>query len=129
MFLSRFEIQVYSILRIITGFLFLWHGSMKLFDFPPSGHETTGILQWTAGIIEFFGGAMIALGLFTRWAAFIACGEMAVAYWMVHGTHAILPITNHGELAMLFCFIFLFIIFKGSGIFSIDSYFIKKKHS
>jgi putative oxidoreductase len=66
--------------------------------------------------------------LFTRWTAFIACGEMAVAYWMAHGTHAILPIENHGELAMLYCFISLFISTRGAGVFSLDYFIGKKKH-
>lgn len=126
MLLTNYENQAYAIMRIVVGFLFLWHGSMKLFDFPPSGFETVGMLQWTAGIIEFFGGIMICLGIFTRWAAFIACGEMAFAYWIAHGTHAVLPIINQGELALLYCFVFLYITFKGPGIYSIDAVFAKK---
>jgi putative oxidoreductase len=128
MFMSRFETQAYAIMRIIVGILFLWHGSQKLFNFPPSGHEIPLYIAWVAGPIEFFGGLLILVGLFTSWVAFIACGEMAYAYWTAHGTHAILPIINHGELALLFCFIFLYISAKGSGVFSIDNFLGKKKN-
>jgi putative oxidoreductase len=120
MFLSKYETQIYAILRIVTGFLFLWHGSQKLFNFPPTGFEMPPFLVFTAGPIEFFGGLLVMLGLWTRWAAFITSGQMAVAYWMAHGTHALLPVVNQGELAMLYCFLFLFISAKGSGVFSID---------
>jgi putative oxidoreductase len=120
MFLSKYETQIYAILRIVTGFLFLWHGSQKLFNFPPTGFAMPPFLVFTAGPIEFFGGLLIMLGLWTRWAAFITSGQMAVAYWMAHGSHALLPVVNQGELAMLYCFLFLFISSKGSGIFSID---------
>jgi putative oxidoreductase len=82
------------------------------------------------GIIEFMGGLLIMIGLLTRWAAFICSGQMAIAYWSVHGLHAILPIVNKGELAVLYCFLFLFIFIKGSGIFSLDYLLviIKQKH-
>jgi putative oxidoreductase len=128
MFISRFETQTYAIMRIILGFLFLWHGSEKLFDFPHSGNDMQIYIVWVAGPIEFFGGILISLGLFTRLAAFIACGEMASAYWTAHGTHAVLPIVNQGELALIFCFIFLYISAKGSGVFSIDNFLGKKKY-
>ena len=127
MFISKYETQTYAILRIIMGFLFLWHGSQKLFDFPPSGMEMPTFIVWIAGPIEFFGGILIMIGLFTSWTAFIASGEMAFAYWSAHGTVAILPISNHGELALLYCFLLLFISAKGSGMFSIDNYLSKEK--
>lgn len=129
MFLSKFEPQIYAVLRIVAGFLFLWHGSQKLFGVPPAGYHLS-TLMLIAGIIEFFGGLLIMLGLVTRWAAFITSGEMAFAYWYAHSTHAILPLVNRGELAVLYCFLFLFIFIKGSGIFSIDNLFdiIKQKH-
>ncbi len=126
MFMSKYETQTYAILRIIAGFLFLWHGSQKLFDFP-QGMEMPLYIVCIAGPIEFIGGILIMIGLFTRWAAFFACGEMAFAYWTVHATNAVLPIVNHGEMAILYCFIFLFISAKGSGVFSIDYYWQKKK--
>ena len=120
MFLSKYETQIYAILRIIAGFLFLWHGSQKLFSFPPAGVDMPLFIVIAAGPIEFIGGLLIMLGLWTRWAAFITSGQMAVAYWMAHGTHALLPVVNQGEMAMLYCFLFLFISAKGSGVFSID---------
>src|ERR1035437_11104784 len=121
MFISRYEMQVYSILRLVVGFLFLWHGSQKLFAFPPAGHEMPAYIMFIAGPIEFFGGLLVMAGLWTRWAAFICSGEMAYAYWSVHGIHALLPLVNFGELAVIYCFLFLFISARGSGIFSIDN--------
>jgi len=125
--MSKYDTQIYAILRIVAGFLFLWHGSQKLFDIPSAGNEIPLYIVWIAGPIEFIGGFMIMIGLWTRWAAFIACGEMAYAYWTVHATSAILPIVNHGETAILYCFIFLFISARGSGVFSIDNYIEKEK--
>ena len=119
----RYEDQLYAILRVVVGFLFLCHGSQKLFGIPPAEHEMAPYIVLIAGPIEFFGGLLIMLGLETRIIAFIASGEMAYAYWSMHGMHSALPIVNHGELAMMFCFLFLFISAKGSGYFSIDHYF------
>lgn len=126
MFMSKYEPQAYAALRIVAGFLFLWHGSQKLFDFPPAGVEMPQYIVSVAGPIEFFGGFLIMVGLLTRWAAFITSGQMAFAYWIGHGTKALLPIVNHGELAMLYCFLFLFISTKGSGAFSVDHYRVKR---
>jgi putative oxidoreductase len=120
MFMSKYESQTYAILRITAGFLFLWHGSQKLFDIPPTGFTIPFTIVSIAGPIEFIGGLLIMIGLWTRRAAFITCGQMAYAYWTAHGTHALLPIVNQGEMAMLYCFLFLFISAKGSGVFSVD---------
>ena len=127
MFRSRYEMQIYSILRIVVGFLFLWHGSQKLFAFPPAGHVIPPYIVFIAGPIEFFGGLLVMIGLWTRWAAFIGSGEMAFAYWTVHSTHAVLPLSNGGELAMIYCFLFLFISARGSGVFSIDHFLEKRR--
>ncbi|HBG04507.1 MAG: LuxR family transcriptional regulator [Geobacteraceae bacterium GWC2_58_44] len=109
-------------MRIIAGFLFLWHGAQKLFGFPtPMPAGVPAFIIYGAGPIELVGGILIMIGLFTRWAAFVASGQMAVAYWMVHGTRALLPIQNEGELAALYCFVFLFIASQGGGIWSIDA--------
>ncbi len=124
-FLTRYEKQIYSILRIIAGFLFLWHGSQKLLDFPHAGHMFPDYVRFIAGPIEFFGGLLVMIGFGTRWAAFICSGEMAYAYWTVHATNAVLPLINGGELAVIYCFLFLFISSRGSGIFSVDN-FLKK---
>ena len=129
MFISKFETQTYSILRIAAGFLFLWHGSQKLFDIPSLGFTIPLYIVIIAGPIEFFGGVLIMIGLWTRWAAFITCGLMAYAYWAAHGTTALLPIVNHGELAMLYCFLFLFISAKGSGLFSLDRMWEERTHN
>ena len=121
-FISRYESQIYAIFRIVAGFLFLWHGSQKLFAFPPESNEMPALIMFIAGPIEFFGGILIMIGLWTPWVAFICSGQMAFAYWSVHGTQAILPVINGGELAIIYCFLFLFIASRGSGIFSIDHF-------
>jgi putative oxidoreductase len=130
MFMTKYEVQTYAILRIVIGFLFLWHGSQKLFNYPPlpEGVKLPLYLVCIAGPIEFFGGLLITFGLWTRWTAFICSGEMAYAYWSGHSMHAVLPLVNHGELAIIYCFLFLFISAKGPGIFSLDHYFKAKMH-
>jgi len=127
MFISKYETQIYAILRIVAGFLFLWHGSEKLFGYPPIGVHIPLYIVIFGGGVEFLGGVLIMIGLFTRWAAFISAGEMAYAYWTIHALHAVLPVINMGELAVLYCFLFLFISAKGSGVFSVDHYLGKNK--
>jgi putative oxidoreductase len=121
-FLSKYEQQVYAILRIITGFLFLWHGSQKYFNYPPlpPGVVLPHYVVYIGGTIELIGGILIMIGLFTRWAAFFSSGEMAFAYWTAHAPHAVLPMVNQGELAVIYCFLFLYIWARGAGIWSID---------
>jgi putative oxidoreductase len=121
-FMRPYESQTYALFRIVVGFLFLWHGTQKLFGFPgtmPPG--APAFIIYTGGSIELIGGIMVMIGLFTRWAAFICSGEMAFAYWLAHGPHALLPIVNQGELAVLYCFAFLFISARGGGILSVDT--------
>lgn len=121
-FLEKYSPYCYALLRIVAGFLFLWHGTQKLFGFPegmPAG--VPAFITYGAGPIEFLSGTLVLIGLFAQWAAFIASGQMAVAYWLVHGTNALLPIQNDGELAALYCFVFLFIASRGAGIWSVDS--------
>ena len=121
-FLSNYNPQVYAVMRIVAGFLFLWHGAQKLFGFPSAmPGDVPAFITYVAGPIELIGGTLIMIGLFTRWAAFITSGQMAFAYWMGHGTKALLPILNNGELAALYCFVFLFISSQGGGIWSIDA--------
>ena len=121
-FRSKFDAYAYAALRIVAGFLFLWHGSQKLFGFPTAAPEGMPMpVLYVAGSIEFVGGIMVMLGLMARPAAFLCSGLMAAAYWMAHGTNALLPFMNHGELAVLYCFVFLFISAKGSGIWSVDA--------
>jgi putative oxidoreductase len=129
MFMSKYESQIYATLRIVAGFLFMWHGSQILFGYPPMGVHTPMHIVIFGGGVEFIGGVLIMIGLFTHWAAFISAGEMAFAYWTVHGTNALLPVVNMGELAVLYCFLFLFISAKGSGIFSVDHYLGKRNQA
>ena len=114
--------HAYALLRIVAGFLFLWHGLSKIFGIPtapPPG--APAFVIWVGGGIELVAGVLVMIGLFTRVAAFIASGEMAAAYWMAHGTRALLPIQNQGELAVLYCFAFLFIAAHGPGPWSLDT--------
>lgn len=127
-FMSIFNSQGYALMRIVVGFLFLWHGFQKLFGFPAGMPEgVPAFITYVAGPIELIGGALVMIGLFTQWAAFITSGQMAVAYWMAHGTKALLPLQNNGELAALYCFVFLFISTQGGGIWSIDALMNRRK--
>ncbi len=120
-FLQPYAPQAYALVRIVTGLLFLWHGTQKLFGFPaPAMDGTPAFITFVAGPIELFGGVLVMIGLMTRWAAFLCSGLMAAAYWMAHGTKALFPLNNGGELALLYCFVFLFIAAQGSGIWSVD---------
>ena len=122
MFMKSVPTQTYALMRIVIGLLFFCHGTQKLFDFPSAlSFEGTPFVIYGAGSIECLGGLLIAMGLFTRWMAFVCSGLMAVAYWMAHGTKAFFPIDNGGELAALYCFVFLFIAAQGPGIWSLDS--------
>ena len=119
--LSRYAPYVYALLRIVVGVLFAMHGSQKLFGVPGDKPPVELVsLMGLAGIIEFAGGLLIALGLFTRPAAFICSGTMAVAYFMAHGLQHPLPIINQGEPAVIYCFVFLYIWAHGPGIWSLD---------
>lgn len=114
------------ILRIVAGALFSMHGLQKLFGFfgGLGGHGATAPMWtqlWTGGVLEVTGGLLLVLGLFTRPAAFILCGEMAVAYFTMHAPRGFWPIRNGGELAVLYCFIFLYLVFTGPGALSLDS--------
>jgi putative oxidoreductase len=120
-FMSKYSAQTYALLRIVAGFLFLWHGMQKVFSFPGGSSDVRPFhIAWIAGPIELIGGVLLMIGLFTRPVAFLCSGLMAFAYWMSHGTRALLPIENRGELAALYCFLFLFISAFGAGIWSLD---------
>jgi putative oxidoreductase len=121
-FLSNYSSQTYALMRMVVGFLFLWHGVQKLFGFPmPMPPGVPAFIIYVAGPIELVAGVLVMIGLCTPWAAFLASGQMAFAYWMDHGTKALLPIQNQGELAALYCFVFLYIGSHGSGIWSLDA--------
>lgn len=119
--LSGYRQQTYALMRIVTGFLFLWHGMSKLFGYPtPVPAQAPAFVLYIAGPIELVGGILVMIGLFTRWTAFLCSGLMAFAYWMGHGLKALLPVVNQGELAALYCFVFLYIAAAGAGIWSVD---------
>jgi putative oxidoreductase len=119
---ARYESFAYATLRFVAGFMFMFHGLQKLFGVLTTKAVPEVFSQmWFGGIIELFCGVFIAVGLFTRPAAFLASGQMAVAFWQVHfhGDKP-LPIQNGGELAVLYCFVFLWICVRGAGDLSID---------
>jgi putative oxidoreductase len=114
--------RMLSVLRIITGLMFFAHGTSKYFGFPGNGGNARMFsLMGLAGLIELIGGTLVTAGLFTRIAAFIMSGEMALAYFMGHFSKSFYPIVNGGELAIMFCFVFLYIAAAGPGPWSIDA--------
>ena len=115
--------RVLAILRIVTGLLFLQHGTQKILGSPASeyGQPPIASLMGIGGILELVGGILIILGLFTRPVAFILSGMMAYAYWFMHAPSNFLPILNGGELAIMYCFAFLYFVFAGPGAWSLDS--------
>ena len=122
---ARLETFSYAALRAVACFMFLWHGSQKLLGVPASKAAPALFSQaWVGGVIELVCGTLIMLGLFTRPAAFLASGMMAVAYiqfhWQGAFDSAFLPLVNRGELAVLYCFVFLFVFARGAGAFSLD---------
>jgi putative oxidoreductase len=121
-FMSKYSAGCYALMRMVAGFLFLWHGCQKLFGFPAGmPANVPAFIIYVGGPIELIGGILIMIGLFTHWAAFLCSGQMAFAYWIGHGTKALLPLQNNGELAALYCFVFLFIAAQGGGIWSVDA--------
>jgi putative oxidoreductase len=122
--------RVLSLLRIVTALVFMEHGTAKLFGFPPSPYppmHSLMTLMGASGILEAFGGFLLLIGLFTRPVAFILCGEMAVAYFMVHAPHSFFPVLNKGDSAIQFCFVFLYLVFAGPGPWSLDALLRKAK--
>jgi putative oxidoreductase len=120
---DRWSPRLLSILRVVVGFVFMEHGTQKLFGLPPSLQPMPSHLPpllVVAGLLEAFGGLLILVGLFTRPVAFILAGEMAVAYFTVHARHSFWPLVNRGEVAVVYCFVFLFLAAEGGGSWSID---------
>lgn len=120
-FLERYSAHFYALLRIVSGLTFLAHGVQKHLSFPQAFPYPLNPMSSAAGYIELIAGTLIVLGLFAGPAAFVASGMAAVGYWMVHAPNGFYPIANGGELLVLYCFLFLFIASRGSGIWSIDS--------
>lgn len=122
--LSRFSGGAYALLRIVAGAMFAFHGAQKIFGVLTDHQPEVGSQLWIGGLIELVCGIAIALGLFTRWAAFLASGTMAVAYFQFHWKFQLdsnfFPAVNEGELAVLYCFVFLYIACRGSGAWSRD---------
>jgi putative oxidoreductase len=122
--LSRYQPQAHGLLRIMSGLLFLAHGTQKFLSFPPGDMAGAGLrfanLGAYAGIVELVAGALIAIGLFTRPAAFIASGTMAVAYFYAHAPQNFWPVNNMGDAAILYCFVFLFLAVAGPGAWAVD---------
>ena len=119
--LGRYSDAVYALMRLVVGLLFACHGAQKLFGVFGGQNLPSSLLIVTAGTIELFGGGLVALGLWAGYAAFLASGHMAVAYFMMHAPGGFWPIVNKGEPAVLYCFVFLYIASRGSGRLSVDT--------
>jgi len=120
---------VLSLVRIVVGLLFFEHGLSKMLGFPVGPVRELFTLSWTSGAIEFVAGALIAAGLATRSAAFIASGEMAFAYFLGHAPASFFPLINRGDAAILYCFIFFYIVFAGAGPWSLDAWLSRRRAS
>lgn len=125
--------RMLSVLRIVAGLLFFEHGMQKMFNLPPGQMKPVGFTlasqMGLAAILEVFGGACVLLGLLTRPWAFLLAGEMAVAYFQVHNKRSVFPIKNGGESVILFCFVFLYLIFAGAGPWSLDRLIARSKRA
>jgi putative oxidoreductase len=124
--LGPYSEYVYAVLRIVAGLMFACHGMQKVLGWfggfgAPGATADVGSMMWIVGMIELVGGLMIAVGLLASWAAFLCSGLMAIAYFFAHQSAGLLPIVNKGELAVLYCFLFLFIAARGSGPLSVDA--------
>jgi putative oxidoreductase len=112
-----------SILRIMSALIFMEHGTLKILGFPASDRPAPDILSLSgiAGVLELFGGALLVLGLFTRPVAFVLSGLMAFAYFIAHAPRSFFPILNGGDASILYCFVFLYLVFAGGGAWSLDA--------
>ena len=121
------------LLRVVSGAMLMQHGGQKLFGFPPpAGRAFAGAPElfsqmWVAGVLEMFGGLLLVLGLLTRIVGFLLAGELAVAYFTAHAPRAVFPILNQGELAALYCFVFLFFAAAGGGRYSLDQLLFRRR--
>jgi putative oxidoreductase len=127
-FFDTWSSRALSLLRIVAAFTFMAHGMQKLLGFPVAAPPSFHLLSLTglAGVLELFGGILLLLGLFTRPVAFILSGEMAFAYFLAHAPHGFWPLVNRGELAVLYCFVFLYLAAAGGGVWSIDHWWRRR---
>ncbi len=125
--LGKYSEVFYALMRLVAGLLFASHGAQKLFGVFGGQSLPASPLVVSAGVIELIGGGLVALGLWTEYAAFVASGQMAVAYFMAHASGGFWPIVNKGELAVLYCFVFLYIASRGSGRLSVDALAKKRR--
>jgi putative oxidoreductase len=123
--------RVLSILRIVAALIFMEHGTQKLLGFPPSDRPAPELssLSGVAGVLELFGGALLVVGLFTRPVAFLLSGLMAFAYWIAHAPQSFFPVLNGGDAAILYCFVFLYLVFAGGGVWSLDHVLRERRRS
>jgi putative oxidoreductase len=124
--LDRFRPLALALLRVVTGLLFLEHGLSKVFGFPTQGPPSLSGLIIVAAVLETIGALAVTIGLYTRLAAFLLSGEMAFAYFMAHAPKSFFPLINGGEAAVLFCFVFFYLIFAGGGPLSVDRIVLKQ---
>jgi putative oxidoreductase len=127
--LRKYSDVLYAAMRLMVGLLFACHGVQKVFGMLDGQSQVSNPVLLAAGIIELVGGGLVAIGLWTSYAAFIASGEMAVAYFMAHAVKGFWPILNKGELAVLYSFVFLYIASRGSGALSVEALAKKKKRA
>lgn len=126
--IEKFSPYALSLLRFVSGFLMVFHGTQKLLNYPPKADfKMAEGIMFAGGLIELVGGALLAIGLFSRWTAFLLSGLMAVAYFGWHAPGGFLPIVNRGELAVLYCFVYFLLFFAGGGPVSIDALIFKKR--
>lgn len=128
-FLGKYSEVLYAVMRMAVGLLFACHGAQKLFGALGGQSQLSDPMLAAAGVIEFVGGILVALGLWAGYAAFLASGQMAVAYFKVHAAGGFWPIINKGELAVLYSFVFLFVASRGSGHLSVDALVRKRRHT
>ena len=112
--------RLLSVLRIVAALIFMAHGTQKILGFPAGSSPEMFTLPWIAGVLELFGGALLVLGLFVRPVAFVLSGLMACAYWLAHAPKSFFPVLNGGDAAILYCFVFLYFVAAGGGVWSLD---------
>jgi putative oxidoreductase len=119
--------RLLSILRIVSALIFMAHGTQKILGFPAGASPEMFSLSWIAGVLELFGGALLVLGLFVRPVAFVLSGLMACAYWIAHAPKSFFPVLNGGDAAILYCFVFLYFVAAGGGVWSLDNLLRKSR--